>query len=402
MKRMIPMVAIFCTILFVSCQKEKSEKWITPISKAPIEKQYQYVRENFKKIIDGLAPLFKDPSFINYLYSEAAKKLQGENKILVESLLANPTFKSQMRYDLVAEGVNAFKNIDGETYHPQMYFPFFDNFRSKNTSKETYENGALVVFYDGDESVTTVPIYEYQLATDSFILTDSYANEAYAETHELIIIGIDEDDEEGKVFNPEEIEEVDEVESTINFRIKDINVKEGKETWLGGKTELRIKALGTTWNHRLNGSSTGAFVTIPPALHYATDYKGDLVKNIVRGEIGYPILGFNYPMNVNWQVSNYFSDPIVYPYVIFEYDPWPAGIKVMGSQIPTATTSTYDVDNIIFRSHNSPYGYIANSSWLNFAIYGNVSGSPSVNYQLLYSNGHRVNTDDIEFVTENY
>jgi len=41
-------------------------------------------------------------------------------------------------------------------------------------------------------------------------------------------------------------------------------------------------------------------------------------------------------MNIDWKVDNYFVDPIVYTYVIFEYDPWPASPKTLASKIPSA------------------------------------------------------------------
>lgn len=398
---------IALTIIIASCQKEISSSKIEiekTITKQPIEQQYAYVRDNFKKIMNELAPLFRDPLFIDYIYLEAAKKLDGENKVLIKTIVENPEYKNRINYDRIQFALNAFKGLDGVDYYPKMYFPFFDSWqsnRNNRSSEAPYAEGTEIVFYDGDESVTTVPIYIFTYSADELVLTDRFADEEYAETHPLVIIAIDEDQDEGEIFNPENPGEIEQTTVLKNFRIQNLTIKDGKESWLGGKSEVRIKSLSTTWSHIENGNTSGNFVTIPN-LHYVNNYQGHLIKNVPRGEVGYPIYNINYPMEINWDVSNYFQDAIVYTYVIFEYDPWPSGIKVIASQIHSAPNPNYQQDYIIFRSHNSPYGFLPGTSWQNQAIYGNVSGSPSNNYQYLYYDGYHVNTNDIEFNTVDY
>ncbi len=66
-KNILTLLSCLTIAIFISsCQKEislKHSETEKAITKAPIEQQYAYVRENFKIILNDLAPLFKDPLF---------------------------------------------------------------------------------------------------------------------------------------------------------------------------------------------------------------------------------------------------------------------------------------------------------------------------------------------------
>jgi len=121
-------------ILISSCQKEISFKPIDSdkaINKAPIEQQYAYVRDNFKKILNDLAPLFKDPEFIVYLRSEAAKKFDGDYNVLIKTIIENPMYKQRINFTKIQADLEAFKGLGGDDYYPQIYFPFFEQHETK-------------------------------------------------------------------------------------------------------------------------------------------------------------------------------------------------------------------------------------------------------------------------------
>src|SRR5258705_9363657 len=135
------------SVFIAGCQKEISGPGIETektITRQPIEQQYAYTRENFKKIINELVPLFKDPLFIDYIHSEAAKKPDGENKVLIKTIVENPVYKNRINYDRIQSALNAFKGLDGVDYYPKMYFPFFDSHqanRNNQSSRTEYDEG---------------------------------------------------------------------------------------------------------------------------------------------------------------------------------------------------------------------------------------------------------------------
>lgn len=417
-KNILTLLSCLTIAIFISsCQKEislKHSETEKAITKAPIEQQYAYVRENFKIILNDLAPLFKDPLFIDYLRAEAAKKFDGDYNVLIKTIIENPVYRQRINYNKIQGDLNAFKGIGGTDYDPQIYFPFFEQHqlkRKSNAKRTALLEDEEIVIYDGDESTSPVPIYEYDDISDSLMATGAYADADYANENELLVISLNE---AGRLANPEEpggtgvsggTGGTGVTQSVVNFRIQQLTIKDGKESWLGGASEVHIKSNGTTWSHILAGNTSGPLVSIPN-LHYngQTELKGHLIKKVPRSDIN---CGFcatytvNFPMHTNWAVDNYFVDPIVYTYVIFEYDAWPAGSKTLASKIPSAPNPNNQLDAMNFRSSNTPYGGIPGNAYINYAIYGNVSGLPS-NYQYLYYDGHHINTENIEFNTVKY
>lgn len=199
----------------------------------------------------------------------------------------------------------------------------------------------------------------------------------------------------------EDVQGTNDIQSLTNFWIKDMTIKDNKESWLAGASEVHMKSLLTTYNHVRNGN----VVSIPSLRYAASDnYKGHAIKNINRGEVGYPIFNLNYPLQTGWQVDNFNTDLVVYTYVIFEYDPWPARTRTAASLIPSSNNQ-YSKDFLNFRSSNSPYGgeVPGYDSYVNYAIYGNVSGFGGTDpLRRLYYDGHRVSTSSIDFVTQKY
>lgn len=403
------LLSYFAIAVFITgCQKETSlpaAETEKSIAKLSIEKQYAYVREYLKAVATGLAPLFKDPTFIEYLHTEAAKRFDGDNNVLIKKILENPVYGQRINNPRMLAALNAFKGLDGENWYPQIYIPFFNKHeanRKNSASRTEVVEGTKVVIYDGNEAVTTFPIYKYN-AQDSLVETSDLADEPYAEENELIVISLNETVNPDGNLPPPIPDSHGGPHPLVNFRIKDLTVKDGKESWIAGASEVHMKALGSTWNHRQFGYPNSAFVDYN-VLRSSTDNKGHEIRKIPRGEIGYPIQNINYPLHTNWTIDNYFYDPIAYCYVVFEYDAAPAGVKNNASKIISCVgcpeqggANSY----INFRSSNSAYGKLDLPGSQNYSIYGNISNIPA-GFSFLYYDGHQINTNDIQFNTVKY
>ena len=356
-----------------------------------------------------LAPLMKNKEFINYIHAEAAKKFDGSNEVLIKTLISNPQFSKLINTQRMNAALAAFINIDGQNLYPQIYIPNFDKHLAKRNSP-TYRTSAAgdeLVIYDGTEPQTTAPSYIYN-EEGEIIPTGTVVTEQYALDNEIYIISINENVQYDGTFPPEimPIRLPPQITSNVNFRIERIWVKDNKESWLAGASEVHIKALSATYNHRIAGNPLDAFVDYPTNPSVSPyDYKGRGIIQLPRNEVtssGIPYI-VDYPLNVNWVVGNYYSDPIAFCYVIFEYDPWPAGIKGAVSLLPSSPDPTSDRSSISFRSSNTSYGGEVSgfASNVNKAIYGNVSGL-SLLFRNLYFDNYYFQSPSLDFTTVKY
>lgn len=388
---------VFATLVF-SCKKNETAILIeeNPIAKKSINEQRQYVRDNFKQLMKELKPVFKDAQLKAILYSEVAKKFDGDYNVLIKTLINNQQVSNKINKEKVKSLLEAFYNIDGRNYHPQIYIPNFQKHISRQSFRTSTDEPVEAVFYDGNETIVEVPTYTYN-EDGEVVPTGNIADEDYSVSKPLIIFGLNESpDGDPIVYLPSGTSNTT---STVNCKIYTMTVKDLKENWLAGKSEISIKALSTTWNHLLLGISTNQSVQINN-IRTSDSYQGHEIIHLFRVMKNQEFY-VNYPINVNWEVINFFSDPIVYTYCIFEADQWPTGVRVGASKMASNSNASNNTDFFSFRSADDAYGANGGSPNVNYAIYGNVSGLPN-NYQYLFYDGHEVNTDDIKFTTKKY
>ncbi len=101
-------------------------------------------------------------------------------------------------------------------------------------------------------------------------------------------------------------------------------VKDGKESWLGGASEISIRAKLHTHNNR----ELGDFYPAPEKDYkslQASSYLGNVFCKVKRKQIrrGSDIV-VDYPLETNWQSQYLYTDSIFFDFVIFEKDNWPA------------------------------------------------------------------------------
>lgn len=397
----------------VSCKKDITQASTkSSIANQSLEQQRAYVQENLKIIIGELWPVIKDAGFKSLIHSEVAKKFDGSYNVLIKNLLADPVYGIRLNTAKMKKALDAFRNINGENLYPQIYIPNFSKHQQqlRTTSANRIANTDITaefVIYDGNETVSEVPSYTYN-EEGEVIPTGSIVNEQYAMNNEIYVLSINESVDNDGILPPQIATSHPPAINTVNFRIEKIYVKESKESWLAGDSEVNIKSIAATWNHRRDGNPLDAVVEYP-TLRYvdnSNNYKGYEIKKVPRSDINSGVgsqYTINYPLNENWKVDNFFTDPIAYTYVIFEYDKWPAGQKTAASLIPSSPDPTIIGDYLNFRSSNSPYGGEVSGydSYTNYAIYGNTSGLPA-NLQYLFYDGYQLTSSSLEFNTKKY
>lgn len=347
MKNIIFKIIVSATVILLvtSCQKEANQSVPSQsvikesIAKQSIEKQYAYVHENLKIIMSELGPVLKDKGFKAFINFEVAKMFDGSQNVLIKTILTSPIYGPKLNTDKMKKALDAFKGVNGENLYPQIYIPFFDKHqgsRSNNSARTSTAEETEFVIYDGDETISSVPSYVYD-EEGTVIPTGNIVNEEYALNNEVYVISINESvNEDGDVSI---VNSPNQTNSTVNFRIETMHVKDSKESWLAGDSEVHMKAVGSTWNHRQFGYPNSALID-HPVLRYASssEYKGHEIKKVPRSDINSGVgsqYTVNYPLHTNWTVDNFYYDPIVYNYVIFEYDNWPAAVKTGASLSPS-------------------------------------------------------------------
>ncbi|MEI2710261.1 MAG: hypothetical protein V9E96_14800 [Chitinophagaceae bacterium] len=391
--------ALFITILLiVSCRKNEQFTIIAenPIAKKSINEQRQYVRDNFKKIMKELKPIFKDSELKAILYSEIAKKFDGDYNVLIKTLINNPQVSCKVNKEKVNSLLAAFYNIDGRNYHPQIYIPNFQKHISTQSLRTSTDEVVEAVFYDGDETVNEKPTYTFN-EDGEVVPTGNIADEDYSLAKPLYIFGLNENSYEDPIIYTPSV--TNNTSSTVNAKIEYMTIRHLNESWLAGASEVCIRALSTTWNHKLMGVSTNPQVSINN-IRTTTSLQGHEIWKLQRVLCGYEQL-VNYPLNINWEVTNFTSDPIVYTYVIFEADAWPIGTKVAASLIPSNPDPLTNKDYFEFRSNDESYGCNLNTPSVNNAIYGNISGL-SNNFHDLYYDGRIIDRADIKYNIRKY
>lgn len=382
----ILILALLCLSSILSCKKtDKSfEERAVPITRQSAQKQIEFGNKQLKQIAEGIAVLAKDKDFVSFVQTEAKKKFDGEYEVLIQDLQKNGTWRQKMNVPIITTALNAFKNIDGANYYPQIYIPKFqheEDIKGDNNYTSTNAIGLpeiVYIYYSGDSEVDSATNENESYA--GYILDSStnllvywgMVNEEYANENEVWIISINESVGNGGNFCPPELinganqycpeslggccggggtgggggggtppcsgpdcdlamfapttEPFPELGHTkVNFKIAYMVCKDGKESWLAGASEVAIRAVLHCHNDRELGSPSPARQLNYTSLNTANYYIGNMIHKFKRREIRRAtIVDVDYALQRDWQNSNQLQDPVYFDYVIFERDGWPA------------------------------------------------------------------------------
>lgn len=379
MKKII--IYSLCLSSIIACKKTDnfSEENKVPVTSQSVQKQIEFGNKQLKQITQGVAMLAKDKEFISFVHKEVKKKFDGEYEVLIQDLQRNSNWSQKMDLPIINDALNAFKNIDGSNYYPQIYIPKFQNDEdlkrlksNEGATNNAAEEQIVYIYYSGDSEVDSATndndsYAGYILDSSNQLVYWGMVNEEYANENEVWIISINESvGNEGNFCPPENINGVNQYcpeslngccgtggggggdtpsgcngdpdcDSTalsiawhpdmnlhypVNCKIDQMLVKDYKESWLSGASEVSIKASLNCHNNLEMGRHRSIAGNMQYKSDQTSNYLGRLIRKFKRKEIRHQTIIYNvsYSLQTRWPVQYYQSDPIWFDYLIFERD----------------------------------------------------------------------------------
>ncbi len=382
MKRLKLTITLATLLLLGGCKKtindvQSDSGSNLPITSQSAARQVAYAETNLKKIGAEIAKLSLDEKFVNFVRTEARKKFDQEYEVLIDDLKKNPNWSIKMNTKNLNDGLAAFKNIggiNGANYYPQIYIPTFQHNEDENNTNlysALPSDSILYVFYGGNAEVDTATNIEdsypaYNLNSSGDLVYWGTVNEEYANNHEVWVFSLNEvvigssrlplpcfdndgvnipcgsggggggtgggtgggssdpDNDPAENIRPVNINVGDITHDLVNCKIESMIVRQHKENWIAGASEIAIRAVLNCHNNRENGLPDPAANTQYKS-DQASNQLGKLIskvkrKKIKNQEMFYP----NYSLQTLWPSRYRASDPIYFDYVIFERDIWPS------------------------------------------------------------------------------
>jgi hypothetical protein len=311
----------------IACKENEVAKSSNPkFENQSFEENVLYTRDNLKTLARSLTNLRKDKDFRDLLYMEIERKFDGEHNVLFQSL-ANLQEKSGRNYgalmssvfsssDAFNKSLNAFNNIEGQDYYPQIYIPFYDDLVDKKGAGLrvlTEENEPVIVLFTGDDTKDEFPGYKFN-ENGELVEAGFMVNENFAMANEVWVISINEryfGEETGNsngngnrsTASPSAI--VDLIKCKCHF-----------ESWAAGASEVNIITVFSDWG--FYSGSVNTYGKGPNEGGEIYKFSREDVKKQRLKDVNFYILNDWNDREPNRPYGNY---------VIFEYDAIPTGRK---------------------------------------------------------------------------
>jgi hypothetical protein len=441
MKVKITFAILLLQMGLFSCKKaeefsEESSLSKTALTSKSTKQQVDYAVTHLKNAGLEIAKAATDKNFVDFVHAEVKKKFDGEYEVLIQDLQKNTKWGNKLSSNQLLNALNQFKDIDGSNFYPQIYIPKFEANENitgvgvATPAAAPVPDTIVYVFYGGDaeaDSSAGNEIYPGYIYANGGYTFYTMVNEEYANTHEVWVFSLNESVNSiaryplpcdpntdpncssggggggggggtgctGPDCDPLEVAPATvpfpELGHTkVNCKLERMIVKDGKESWLGGASEVSIRAKLHTHNNR----ELGNFYPAPEKDYkslQASSYLGNVICKVKRKQIrrGTDIV-VNYPLQTNWQSQYLYNDPIFFDFVIFEKDIWPAMLnryKVTGRidqrAGPSVETPQWDLfyRSADFRNEgrNRPYYTSTIVNNFNFSSFGLYYNSATVN-----------------------
>lgn len=288
--------------------------------------------------------------------------------------------ENPMGVDLTAlsMNLNSFREINGKNYYPQVFIPFYLSHVAKGDIGKK-DITFLVTCVDG---VNVFTGYKLNSKGELYELKSPITKQ-YAQENEVWVVSINERvNDDASVPEPYIKRKL---KTFGDIDIVDMKIKDHKESWVYGASEVHMKSFITYANDGID-PDTGSWAQGGTGLTTSSN-SGFLVRQYSRSEVSNETnVNIAFEIMSNWDCSSFTVDMVLYGYVIFEYDPFPTGTRT---------------EQVLMNSENFYYTFrSAHSSYSCYKMYGNLNGGAISSS--LYVDGYDVNNSAIEFDVEAY
>ncbi len=386
--------------LFVACQEDSTlplNKVVqyTPqqITDAPYKDQIFYAKHHLGILSQSLLGVVNDKKFHDILYAEIRKESTGESSTLFSDIFKVVSAKEPSLIDKMEHRASsgafinsqkAFWGIEEMIFFPQIYIPFFNEREQKISEKGKRVNEYPTVVTDpisNIEVVTGYTVDEYGEIVEVERVDEEYAqyNEVWVvslnERAEVSVVGFANDcdtyaflcypDYKGKhtvdqpslrTNNTNNLRNTctsdgnpgvpKDSERGIDIFINNMTIKEHKEPWHAGASEVNI-SMTTIWGRGVNeftgqSDKTAYWDEVSSRLFrkgYTREYIDEEIEKVNR-----PDINFERSKEIDMRIATKWGGPgdkrrDSMPFVVYEHDAWPSKA--------TITTTTYTAGRYI-------------------------------------------------------
>jgi hypothetical protein len=371
---LIPLVALAISNQFAGCKKTGPEfklNSLTHYAKTfdDYDSVYAHADKYLTYLAIGFAGMTDSDTFKTILYNEIAKEFDGDYNVIIDSLIiacTNHGFDLQQKFNdvlsdnsidfVLEELLDAFRNLtlpdetEACSFYPQIYVPNFDLFEDKSASD------IGVIPYNGDEERTDFTIYKKTgsgptIVQDvgTFDSTEDAEDDLEEDIHWVVSIN-ESVNCFGEAFGLELAHYNDGIggetgqgscecstqHDYVDWYLEEMIVHKHRESALGGKSEVFMKAGITYFDSDYPSNSTGYIQWIHGTAERSYSTKGkplgeDLTaqkpckisRKTIKNATLIDYTDFS-PNGVrilrDWPVKCYFEDKAIVVVVIYERD----------------------------------------------------------------------------------
>jgi hypothetical protein len=255
----MPLMAIVAMLLFQACKKEQAKEITAAPQKdqlSTMQEKRQYLNHHLKFGGNEIAVALQNPAFKKNMLDVLFASGNEEHIITFRQILKNPILSPFVNPRVLQGTIDAFKDLDGKDWSPsiRLHMPEKENDPNAITLFDINpgtEFNDMFAIYEGwpEYEMPAVPAFEI-INGELWPIDDFYLTEDNLEDQPVWVFELDESglditmNSNDPLFGPQTC--TNNNEPTFKSSISTMIVKERKEHWLAGRSDIHIMR-GTTW-----------------------------------------------------------------------------------------------------------------------------------------------------------
>jgi hypothetical protein len=387
-----------------------------PLESLSREAQLAHYKANLVSLGQVTAQLGKEAAFRQLLYKKIEERFDGDYNVLFNQLgeitlngakvLDHMQRASTSGRVSARHAMNAFFNIKGVDFFPQVFIPFYEDLEAAG---KLGKQEVTIVIHPGDDTVNEAPGYALN-ERNELVPTGRMIDADYLRNNEVWVISLNERvnslAEIAALSAPAKTEKAGRTQASSGFMFGDMLLKEHLEGVFSGENDVRFAGDVNFANEKYpNGE--------PCTVKSLTSADGRAIAKWTKRETEI-INEFNRRgtwKHVNWPFMEFAANHFyggkmwIFPgtngahtvhgdwlwFVLFEHDGYPESVKSVAITNPVSPYKTY---NVLYRSAQSACA----SRCLTTSQF--ISGVKSPYYMGFFNSYD--NTDRVEYDTRNY